>query len=468
MIDRLGSYLASRPKRAAVVVLTLIVVLALVLAGLALELSHFGRAPYPSEKVPFSLVDGYAVFTMDQSWISSPGGFNLFNYTGMKVAFRIDWGGGSGTVSGPFGNQSQLSTHTRATTSQSIFISSFVNVSLEITDSTGDGSFDLNDTILFKIVPLSEDTVYTMGLLFVSDVGNRMTMEMSFAFHDGKLYAWNSHDLNTEEPWFGSTVIQTPTSSITTSTVTGGEKFTFAPMSKDTPWSDVSILLSDGSTTCTWTPLTTDLDNGTVAKWNHFATSANLGTLKVNISIADLAGNGYVNQGDYFTLTLGSGQVFSIATTYAVIVMHDPSSAAICHLDFQGEAEITPTSSLTKSTVLNGLKLTFAPISKDTPWSDVSILLTDGSNSYTWTPLTTDLDNGTVSRWNHIAAVANLGTLKVNISIVDLAGNGYVNTGDYFALTLGSGQLFSVVTAYTVTIMHDPSSAEICHISFMG
>jgi hypothetical protein len=81
---------------------------------------------------------------------------------------------------------------------------------------------------------------------------------------------------------------------------------------------------------------TADLDNGTTAKWNSIAAAANLGTLKVNISITDLAGNGYVNQGDFFTLTLGTGQTFSSATTYTVTIMHDPSAAEVCHQTFQG------------------------------------------------------------------------------------------------------------------------------------
>jgi flagellin-like protein len=134
---------------------------------------------------------------------------------------------------------------------------------------------------------------------------------------------------------FGGTSTQTPTSSLTKSTVTGGDKFTFAPMSKDTPWSDASILLTDGSATKTWTPLTTDLDNGTTARFNVVTAAANLGTKWVNLTIVDLAGNGYINQGDYITLTTGTG-VFSNTVTYTVTIMHDPSSAAICHLDFQG------------------------------------------------------------------------------------------------------------------------------------
>jgi len=260
----------------------------------------------------------------------------------------------------------------------------------------------------------------------------------------------------------------TPTTMLTKSTVTDGVKFTFAPVSMDTQWDDVAILLSDGSYTATWFPATIDLVNGSTSIWNSIAASANIGTLRVNITVVDLAGNGYINQGDYFALRLGPGQSFSSATIYTVTIMYNPTSAEICHLDFQGEAGITPISSLTKSTITNGLKFTFAPMSLDTPWSDVTILLSDGSNTTSWSPLTIDLDNGTTAKWNHIVVAANLGTLKVNISITDLAGNGYVNQGDYFVLVLGPGQVFSVVTTYTVVIMHDPTASEICHIVFTG
>jgi zinc-ribbon domain len=265
---------------------------------------------------------------------------------------------------------------------------------------------------------------------------------------------------------FDGTTTQTPTSSLTKSAVTGGNKFTFAPMSMDTPWSDVTVLLSDGYSVVAWSPQIDTLYGGGTIVW--VGGSQMLGTLDVFANVTDLAGNGYVNQGDYFTFTLGSGQSFSPATTYTVTIMHDPSSASICQTSFQGEAEVTPISSLTKSTIINGDKFTFAPMSRNTSWSDVSILLTDGLNTATWSPLTTDLDNGTVAKWNHVVTTANLGTLKVNISIIDLAGNGYINQGDYFTLTLGTGQAFSTATAYTVTIMHDPTSAEICHISFQG
>ncbi len=207
MINRLGSYLALRPRRAAILVLTLAVAFILVLAGLALELSHFGRAPYPSEEfpLPLSLVNGNVVFTQEYTdwWYNQTSNTTspIETYTGAKIAFGIV---GWGSRTSPFGNESQLSAGApNDTMNQSIWESSFVNVTIEITDSTGDGAFGSGDTILFKIVPLSEDTVHYMGLAFFPR-GNSPTtyMEMSFAIHDGKLYTWFSHNLSTEEPWW--------------------------------------------------------------------------------------------------------------------------------------------------------------------------------------------------------------------------------------------------------------------------
>jgi hypothetical protein len=265
---------------------------------------------------------------------------------------------------------------------------------------------------------------------------------------------------------FGGTSTQTPFSVLTKSAVAGGYKFTFGPVTKDTPWGDARILLSDQSGTAAWSPTTADLDGGIAALW--VGGSQTLGTLNVFDNITDIQGNGFVNQGDSFTLTLGTGQVFSSSTIYTVTVLHNPTGAEICHIIFQGDAETAPVSSLTKSTITYGFRFTLGPTTRDTPWSDVTVLLTDGLNTIAWSPMTTDLDNGTIATWNRIAAVANLGTLSVNLSIVDLTGNGIVNQGDYFALTLGPGQTFSAATNYSTTVIFEPLGVEICHTNFQG
>ena len=203
MINRLGSYLASRPRKAAVLVLTLTVAFVLVLAGLALELSHFGRAPYPSEAIPLSLVDDKVIYTQETTTVLDGAIPNQsFPYTGMMIVFQVESQGGSTRMGGTdFGNQSQLSTNSTATVHQVLMTGSLLNASIDITDSTGDGSFDSGDTIVFEIVPLWEDMVYTMGLLWIGVHGEKMALEVSFAIHDGKLYGWYSQYLN-DGPWY--------------------------------------------------------------------------------------------------------------------------------------------------------------------------------------------------------------------------------------------------------------------------
>ncbi len=136
-------------------------------------------------------------------------------------------------------------------------------------------------------------------------------------------------------------------------------------------------------------------------------------------------------------------------------------------LGFGGTSSQTPTSSVTKVTVSNGVKYTFAPMSKDTPWNDITIQLTDGAATVVWQPTTADLTGASPPKIFN-GAMKALGTLSVWCNITDLAGNGYVNQGDYVTFTTETSPTFSASSTYTVTIMHDPTSAEICHASFNG
>ena len=136
-------------------------------------------------------------------------------------------------------------------------------------------------------------------------------------------------------------------------------------------------------------------------------------------------------------------------------------------LGFGGDTTTTPTSSLTKSTVTSGVKLTFAPVSVDTQWDDITILLSDGTDTTQWTPATASLDNTTTSK-QLLALGTDALSLSVYCNVTDLAGNGYVNQGDYFTLISGTGGPFSTATTYTATIMYDPSAGEMCHQTFQG
>jgi len=203
MINRLGSYLAARPDRAAAIVLALIAALILVLAGMIVQNIGIGKAPYPSDDLPISLVDGRVVYNQTETTVVAWGdSYVPFNYTGMRIAFQIDWGGMSSRTTGPFGNQTLLSTGYGATMEDWLVQGSQVNVSISISESTGDGSFDAGDSITFNIDPFSEDVTYTFGLYWVHAFGMKMYTEMSFAIHNGHLYKWLSRDLPTEQPWW--------------------------------------------------------------------------------------------------------------------------------------------------------------------------------------------------------------------------------------------------------------------------
>jgi hypothetical protein len=200
--NRFSSYLASRPKGAAVLILTLAVAVVLVLAGLALVGSHFDRAPYPSEKVPLKLDHDNVIYTQENTYEYQYANSSVvIPYAGMKILFRVTYGETSITMPvEDFGNESLLSA-AGASVHQVLMTSSWANVSIDITESTGDGAFDAGDTIVFDIVPLKSDMVFNMGLLWNDNQGGGAVMDMSFAIHDGKLCAWYSHDLS-DTRWY--------------------------------------------------------------------------------------------------------------------------------------------------------------------------------------------------------------------------------------------------------------------------
>jgi flagellin-like protein len=132
-----------------------------------------------------------------------------------------------------------------------------------------------------------------------------------------------------------------------------------------------------------------------------------------------------------------------------------------------GTADTPPVADITKSSVENGLKFTFTPFSKETVWSDVSIVLTAGAESVSYANLTTEdlmSETGTLTK---DLGYRDLGSLSVYLNVTDLAGNGYVNQGDSFTFTTGGG-VFSNSVTYEVFLMYDPIGAVITSMTFQG
>jgi hypothetical protein len=200
MFRRFTSYVTSRPRRTVAIILTLAVAFFVAVAGLALELSHFDQAPYPSQKVPVKLVNDGVIYTQDITFRIG-NGTAVTPYSWMKIQIRVSSGGTSiGMPIEDFGNGSLLS-EAGSSMTQVLMTSTLANVTINITESSGDGGFDEGDTIFFHLVPLRSDVIFTMGLVWPDHVAGGMVMEISFAVHHGKLFAWYSDYLGDSWYW---------------------------------------------------------------------------------------------------------------------------------------------------------------------------------------------------------------------------------------------------------------------------
>lgn len=126
-----------------------------------------------------------------------------------------------------------------------------------------------------------------------------------------------------------------PVAALTKSSIANGFKFTFSPFSQDTVWGDIYIVLSDGTNSISFDNITTESLHTGVATTKSFG-SRTLGSLTVFMNVTDLSGNGYVNQGDSFTLTT-SGGVFLNTVTYELFLMHGPTGSKIYSMTFMGD-----------------------------------------------------------------------------------------------------------------------------------
>jgi len=156
--------------------------------------------------------------------------------------------------------------------------------------------------------------------------------------------------------------------------------------------------------------------------------------------------------------------VIILIVLFVVIPVVLASILYVMTLGFGGTSAISPTTQLTVSDVPGGVKMTLAQVSIETIWSDVTILISDSANTGSWYNISAaHLDDGLMTTKNYGDTI--VGSLAVNLRITDLAGNGYLNQGDYLTLV---AETFSETTRYTVTMIYDPTASEMCHTTFSG
>ncbi len=312
-------------------------------------------------------------------------------------------------------------------------------IALAIVDSSADGNMSCGDTLWF--------TAYDEGFYYGTDYVISAIYEPTegiiaeYTFNEDSLYC--------------------PYMSVSGEMLADGVMFTILGISTEVIWSDLEVELSDEEYTVTWNTLSEDDLNDESDDSQDYGPKA-LGDIVVRLTVVDVDGDGYASVSDYFILNTDS---FEDYTLYTIAFIYEPLDEIMSEDQFTTDGTtITPTTQLTKSTITNGVRLIFAAVSIETMWSDISIMISDGTDAAAWINISSsDLDGGTVVKHNY--ASVTLGSLVVWLNVTDLAGNGYLNQGDYLSLTANS---FSSTSTYTLTVLYDPTSSEMTHVTWVG
>ncbi|HIJ17142.1 MAG TPA: type IV pilin [Thermoplasmata archaeon] len=133
---------------------------------------------------------------------------------------------------------------------------------------------------------------------------------------------------------FGTDTSQTPTTTLTDTTITSGVKLTFGAVNAEISWADISFLISDGTYSAGWNNLTTAMLSGGLGDTQNLGTTNTaFGTLVVTMVIQDLSGNGKADQGDNIKLTATS---FSASVDYVFTAIYEPTDGNMAEATFSG------------------------------------------------------------------------------------------------------------------------------------
>ncbi len=164
----------------------------------------------------------------------------------------------------------------------------------------------------------------------------------------------------------------------------------------------------------------------------------------------------------------GETNMLLIVILVIVVVLMVPVLVAVLYLSVLefGDGMETPLVTLSKQPVASGQKLSVVSVSMETTWSDLEIIITEGTNHSSWSPSASDLDAGT-AQTSYLGQAA-LGSLILWCNVTDLEGNGLIDMGDSITITSGSSPAFSSSTVYQVLLLWEPAAVTMGQISFTG
>ena len=112
-----------------------------------------------------------------------------------------------------------------------------------------------------------------------------------------------------------------------------------------------------------------------------------------------------------------------------------------------------------------GIKWTCSAPTSALSWDNVTMRLTDGTETVNWSLEVGGLGGGMANTTEF--GPMTLGSLTVFLNVTDLAGNGFTNNADYFTFTTSGGK-FNPARDYTVTLIYKPTLDVIVQSAFRG
>jgi len=129
------------------------------------------------------------------------------------------------------------------------------------------------------------------------------------------------------EDWLYDWSPNVPAVAMTKTTISNGYQFAMTP-TEPFSWSNITVFL--GPYGLSWEPVSADL-NGT-GVMTQACTPQLLGDSLVYLNVTDLAGNGVVNNGDFFTLEIAGG--FPSGSSFTVQLYFEPRYVYIGEIEF--------------------------------------------------------------------------------------------------------------------------------------
>ena len=160
----------------------------------------------------------------------------------------------------------------------------------------------------------------------------------------------------------------------------------------------------------------------------------------------------------------------TIVAIVCVIIVASSVAAAVLYVMSQGfdvPRAITPSVRYSETSILGGVQVNIEGITYSyITWSDVTIVLTDGTNYADWRPMTEDLDGDVAV--THDYGTDTMEPLTVRCEVSDVRGNGYVNLDDYIRIIAINGTSFSSEITYSFFLVFEPTSEKMGTVTFTG